>query len=102
MRHEAAADLGDDRRVTAAIAAGLVGNAQIAGVDEADEVGAFLVERGVSARRIGCSVPDGAIAGLDVGGEFVGAVGTAAMAIGAGELNSGRGVHGLDADVALG
>src|SRR5437763_1156451 len=98
MRHEAAADFGDDGPVTAAIAASLVGNAQIAGVDEADEVGAFLVERGVSARRIGGGIPDGAIAWLDVSGEFVGAIGAAAMAIDAGELDSGRGVHGLDAD----
>jgi hypothetical protein len=39
---------------------------------------------------------------LDVGGEFVGGIGTAAVAIDAGELDGGGGVHGLDIDVAVG
>ena len=102
MAHQAGADLGDDRAVTVAVAAGLVGDAQVAGVEEADELGRLLIERGVTARRVGGGPPEGAIAGCDVGGEFVGSVGAAAVAIRAGKVD-GRGcVHGLDAHVALG
>jgi len=68
VTHQAGADLGDDGAVTVAVAAGLVGDAQIAGVEEADELGRLLIERGVTAWRVGGSAPEGAIAGCDVGG----------------------------------
>ena len=75
VAHQAGANLGDDRAVAVSVAAGLVGDAQVAGVEEADELGRFPIERGVTARRVGGRSPEGPIARRDVGGEFVGSVG---------------------------
>ena len=101
MAHQAATDFGDDGCVAVAIAAGLVRHAQVAGIEEAHELRRFLVERGIRARRIGGGAPQRAIAGRHVRGSLIGGVGVAAVALDAGQLHRGRGVHRLDAHVAL-
>ena len=101
MAHQAGAYLGHDRSVAVAIAAGLIGDPQVTGIQEADELGRFPIQRRVCAGRVRGSPPEGAITRHDVSSEFVGSVGLSPVTIRAGQMD-GRGcMHGLDPDVAL-
>jgi hypothetical protein len=107
-RHQAALGRGDDRHM--ASAARLARDAVVARVEEADELGRFLVEQRVGARRLdaGGIVPRFREARLDMRGvehaAVFGAVGrragrqerrgVAAMAIGAAEDDAGARMHG--------
>ena len=53
VRHHALADLSAPRAVAAGGAAADVGDAQVAGVDEADELGRLVVQQRVGAHRVG-------------------------------------------------
>src|SRR5690606_33981489 len=98
--HHAVLVGGDDFLVAGT--AGLFGDAEIAGVDEADELGGFVVEEDGGVGGVGGALPEDGVAGGDVGlghGEAGG--GVAAVAIDAAEHDVGGGVHVLDALVAL-
>jgi hypothetical protein len=85
-------------------AAALVGDAQVAGVDEADKLLAFLIERGVRALARASVDPQGAIARENVGALDIGGGVVAAVAFHAPETvaHCERVVHGLDTHVAVG
>ena len=102
VRHQAGADLGGLTDVAAFVAAGLVGDAEIAGIAEADELGSFAIEFGVIADRVGAGGPGGTNARVDVGRGFFGGIGIAAVAVDAGDVDGGGRVHRLDTDVAFG
>src|SRR5207248_9930837 len=74
-------------RVAADGAATDVGDAEIAGVDEADELGRLVVEQGVGPDRVAGAGPGVGEARPDVGAVDVGAAGVAAVAVGAAELD---------------
>ena len=83
-----------------AAAAGDWSNAEVAGIDEADEFGRLVVEERVGPHRIGGARPGVAFLGVDVGGLLGEGVGIAAVAIGAAEVDIRAAVHVADTCVA--
>ena len=83
-----------------AIAAGRVGDAQIARIDEADELGRFVVEQRVRADRIARGRPGLREAGMDVGLFGGRCAGIAAVAIGASESHDWLSIDPLGMHVA--
>ena len=100
MVHHAVIDVADD--LVVAKSAGLFRHAQIAGIDEPDELGRLVIEPDVGVRRVGRGFPELLVARQDVRLLFRQAArGIAAVAIGAAEHDVGGLVHRLDAVVAL-
>ncbi len=100
VAHDGVADVGVDLGVAGA--AGLLGHAEIAGVDELDELGGLVVEQDRGVGGVGGGGPEVGVARGDVGlahGEAGG--GVAAVAVDAAEHDVRRLVHGLDVGVAL-
>ena len=98
--HHAVIDVADD--LVVAKAAGLFRHAQVAGIDEADELGRFVIEPDARVRRIGRGFPELLVVRQDVRLLFRQAArGIAAVAIGAAEHDVRGLVHRLDAVVAL-
>ena len=86
MGHHALAVLQHFLGVAVGRAATQVGDAQVAGVDEADELGRLVVEQRVGADRVGRRGPGVGIARLDVGRFLDGGCRVAAVAIAAAQL----------------
>ena len=94
--HHAVIDVANDLAV--AKAAGLLRHAQIAGIDEPDELGRLVVEPDARVRRIGGSFPELLLLGEDVRLLFRQAARRiAAVAIGAAEHHVRGLMHRLDA-----
>ena len=92
--HRAARD-GIDLALMAA-AAGFLGDAKVAWIDELHELRRLFQKSRVAALRIGRGLPDLGMERLYVRGFFRARRTVAAVAIGAGKLHRGRGMHRLD------
>jgi len=79
---------------------GLVGNAQVTGIDEPDELRRLVVEQRVAADGIGGAGPVLWLLGVDVRRFLREAVGIAAVAVGAPQSHGRAAVHVADAGVA--
>lgn len=92
--HHGIADPFDDITVTES--AGLFGDAEVAGVDEADKFWRFVIESGGGVWRVSGGGPEFGVTGGDVR-LFQGqpGVGIAAVAVGAAEDHIGGSVHGV-------
>ena len=62
-------------------------DAQIAGIDEADKLGAFVIQQGVGTDGIGRRMPDLRVPRLHVCFELCRRITVAAMTVGAAQLN---------------
>lgn len=92
--HHGIADPFDDITVTET--AGLFGDAEIAGVDEADKFWRFVIESGGGVWRVSGCGPEFGVKGGDVGlFESQPDAGIAAVAVGAPEDDIGGSVHGV-------
>lgn len=92
--HHGIADSFDDIAVTES--AGLFGDAEVAGIDEADKFGRFVIESGGGVWGVSGSGPEFGVKGGDVG-LFEGQTGAgiATVAVGAPEDHIGGRVHGV-------
>ncbi len=83
-----------------AIAAGRLGDAQIARIEEADELGRLVIQQGVRPDRVARGRPVLREAGMDVGLFSGRCAGIAAVAIGASESHDGLAIDPLGMHVA--
>jgi hypothetical protein len=93
-------DIADDFAV--AQAAGFVGDAEVAGIYELDELGRFVIEQSIRIIWVRGALPENRVARFDMRFALCQAGrGVAAMAIGAAEHDIFRNVHRFNAGVAF-